>query len=255
MAVLDSQTLERILPLIARGALTEAQATDLQWSLTRELNKRCAEDGLFWLTFVQTRDEADVDHAVKPFPVHEAYVRELWAGLVEHQVTVIAKSRQMLVSWVIACFCVWWARFRANQAIYVQMQGWPDAVAMTCMPAGGYEGRMQFIENHLPAWMRLKAKPSEGRLAYPNGSIIQALAGGANQIRSKTYSLYVGDEFAFCEEQDKIWTAVAPLIQKGSKAIIVSTPNGVDNQFATLWHGYPVGQAMSAAALKGAGAA
>jgi hypothetical protein len=169
--------------------------------------------------------------------------------LTEHQVAVIAKSRQMLVSWIIACFCVHWARYRPNQAIYVQMQGWPDAVAMTCMPAGGYEGRMQFIETHLPPWMRMNFKASEGRMAYPNGSIIQALAGGANQIRSKTYSLYVGDEFAFCEEQDKIWTAVAPLIQKGSKAIIVSTPNGVDNQFATLWHGYPVGQQMSEQAL------
>jgi len=249
MAVLDAQTLERILPLIERGALTEQQALDLQWALKLELGKRCAADGLFWLKFAQTRDEADVEQAVKPVPLHEPYIAPLWQGLVDHQVTILAKSRQMFVSWEIALFCVWWARYKPNQAIYVQMQGWPDAVAMTCMPAGGYEGRMQFIENHLPEWMRLKFKPSEGRMAYPNGSIIQALAGGANQIRSKTYSLYVGDEFAFCEEQDKIWTAVAPLIQKGSKAIIVSTPNGVDNQFSTLWHGYPVGQQMQANAL------
>jgi hypothetical protein len=247
--VIPAQQLQRILPLVERGQLTLAQQNDLFGALTQEIDQKCAADGLFWLKFVKTRDEADSEQAVKPFPLHEEYVRLLWQGLVDHQVTIIAKSRQMMVSWVIACFCVWWARYRPNQALYIQMQGWPDAVAMTCMPSGGYEGRMQFIENHLPDWMKKPFKPTEGRMAYPNGSIIQALAGGANQIRSKTYSLYVGDEFAFCEEQDKIWTAVAPLIQKGSKAIIVSTPNGVDNQFATLWHGYPVGQEMSERSL------
>jgi hypothetical protein len=249
VAVLDAQTLQRLLPRIERGELTDTQREGLFWALKAELNRRCAEDGLFWLQHAKTRDEADVDQAVKSVPLHEPYIAPLWQGLVDHQVTILAKSRQMFVSWEIALFCVWWARYKPNQAIYIQMQGWPDAVAMTCMPAGGYEGRMQFIENHLPDWMRLKYKASEGRMAYPNGSIIQALAGGANQIRSKTYSLYVGDEFAFCEEQDKIWTAVAPLIQKGSKAIIVSTPNGVDNQFSTLWHGYPVGQQMQANSL------
>jgi phage FluMu gp28-like protein len=89
--------------------------------------------------------------------------------------------------------------------------------------------------------MRIKCKFSEGRIQYSNGSVVQGLAGGSNQIRGKTPSLYVSDETAFQEDQEKVYTAVAPLIQKGAKAIFVSTPNG-GNFFATLWHGYPIGE-------------
>ena len=238
--VIPEQQLERVLARADSLSPKEAQA--LFAALAEQTLARCAKDGLFWLKFVQTRDEADPEHPTKKFPLHESYTAALWNDLVAHPVNIVAKSRQMFVSWEIACFCVWRARFNPNQAVYYQCQGWPDAVEKTAMPEGGFEGRMQFIENHLPEWMRVKCKFTEGRIQYPNGSIIQGLAGGANQVRGKTPSLYIGDEFAFMEEQDRVWTSVAPLIQKGAKAIIVSTPNGTGNMFATLYHGRPVGE-------------
>lgn len=205
------------------------------------LRDLCAKDGLFWLTFVNTRDEADTEHSVKPFPVHLEYVRELWGILAEKQTICIAKSRQMLVSWIIAAFAVWLGRFHQHKGIYWQSQQWRDAVAMVCMPSGGFQGRAQFIEQNLPPWLRLPVKESEGRLQYPNGSIIEALSGGPDQVRGKTISLYIGDEFAYQTDQEGVYKAVSPLIQKGAKAFFVSTPNGSSNQFATLFHGRPVG--------------
>ena len=89
--------------------------------------------------------------------------------------------------------------------------------------------------------MRVDYKPSEGRIQYPNGSIIQALAGGANQIRGKTPSVYIGDEFAFQEEQDR--SRIQRLLRwsrRERKLILMSTPNGSTNTFSTLWHGYPM---------------
>jgi hypothetical protein len=229
--------------LAARAdSLAPKDAQQLLWALGQEADARCATDGKFWLRFVRTRDEADPAEPVKPFPIQLAYTRALWDILEAQQEIVIAKSRQMIVSWEIVCFCVWWARYRGNQAVFWQTKNWPDAVAMTCMPEGGFEGRCQFIETHLPEWMRLPAKFSEGRVQYPNGSIIQALSGGAGNIRSKTPSLIIEDEFAHQEDQAGVYTAVAPLIQKGAKAIFVSSPNGSGNYFATLYHGYPVGQ-------------
>jgi phage FluMu gp28-like protein len=170
-------------------------------------------------------------------------VRRLWTDWTENQVCVVAKSRQMFVSWAVSAYAVHWARYRPNQAIFFQTQNHPDAVAMVARPDGYVEARMQFIETHLPDWMKVKAKFTEGTIQYPNGSIIQALSGGSNQIRSKTPSLYIGDEYAFQEDQDKIWTSVAPLIQKGARAILISTPNGSSNQFCTLFHGYPFNEA------------
>jgi phage FluMu gp28-like protein len=173
-------------------------------------------------------------------------VRALFQEWSTNRVCAVAKSRQMFVSWAICAFAVHLARYKPNQAIYFQTQNWPDAVAMVSRPEGYVEARMQFIETHLPEWMRQKAKFTEGCIQYPNGSIIQALSGGANQIRSKTPSLYIGDEFAFQEDQDKIWTSVAPLVWKTARAILISTPNGSNNQFATLFHGYPVGEVAPA---------
>ena len=147
----------------------------------------------------------------------------------------------MMVSWEVVAFCVWWARFKPNQVILWQTKAWEDAVRMVAMPEGGFEGRAQFIESHLPDWLRLPAKISEGRIQYPNGSMIQALAGGADKVRGLVPSVFVGDEFAHQEEQDGVYTAVAPLMQKGAKVVFVSTPNGASNVFATLYHGRPVG--------------
>lgn len=229
------------LGLLAEKAdgLAGADLQHVYTALTGAAKLRCVEDGEFWLRFVLTRDEADSSASVKPFPLHLGYLLELWRVLSERQTVVIAKSRQMLVSWCVASFAVWWARHKANQAVYWQAQQVRDADNMVSMAKG--MGRCQFIEAHLPPWMRLPVTAQQGRLIYPNGSFIQALPGGAGQIRGNVPSVYIGDEFAFQEEQRGVFTAVAPLIQKGAKAIFISTPNGADNAFASLWHGRDVG--------------
>ncbi len=217
-----------------RGQISAEQAIQLTLA-------QCAQDGLFWLRYVVTRDEADPNAPTKPFPLHLNYVRALWSVLHGSQRVVIAKSRQMLVSWVAAAFCLWTARFRPNQACYWQAQQWDEAVEKVCMPAGGFTGRIQFMEQNLPPWMRVQCKESEGRIQFPNGSIVQALAGGADKARGKTFSLFIADEFAHQEDQRGVFLTVMPLIQKGAKAVFISTPNGTANEFATLYHGRPVG--------------
>ena len=221
-------------------SMAPSEAARLFAGLVAGINERARADGLFWLRYVTTRDEADPANATKPFPLHLDYLRDLWGVFNEKPLVVVAKSRQMLVSWVVASFCVWTARSKPHQAVFWQAQKAEDAVSMVCAPEGAQMARCQFIEAHLPTWMRVPVKPVEGRLVYPNGSVIQALAGGADKVRGKTASVIVLDEFAHMMEQQQIYTSVAPLVQKGAKLIIVSTPNGSSNTFATLWHGHPV---------------
>ena len=108
---------------------------------------------------------------------------------------------------------------------------------MVAMPEGGFEGRCQFIESHLPDWLKVPHKISEGRIQYGNGSLIQGLAGGGDKIRGKVASLIVEDESAFQEDQQGVFTAVMPLVQNGAKVVFVSTPNG-ENFFSTIFFGY-----------------
>ena len=222
--------------------LNDTESRLVTEALRDEVRERCRSDGWLWLSFVRTRDEADPEQPVKPFPVHLEYLRELWRIMTGNQRVVIAKSRQMLVSWVVTAFCTWFARYTPNQAVYWQSQQYDDAAGMVSLPTGGDTGRAQFIEEGLPGWLKIPGtRCMEGRIQYPNGSMIQALAGGADKIRGKVVSIYVGDEFARQEDQTGVYTAVAPLMQKGARAIFVSTPNGASNMFATLWHGRPVG--------------
>lgn len=222
-----------------REKFIEQATPGVLFAFHEEMRQRCARDGLFWLRFVKTRDEADPETPEKPFPLHFDYVRDLWQILVARNRVVIAKSRQMLVSWLLCAFVVWWARFHENQAVYWQTQKAEDSWEKVALPTsgGGYTGRCQFIEAHLPGWLQVKCHPSQGQIIYPNGSGIFSLPGGADQIRGKVASVIVEDEFAFQPEAHGVWTACAPLIQKGAKFIAASTPNGADNQFAKLYFG------------------
>src|SRR5438876_7571187 len=144
MSAISRDDLERLVPRI--DTLSSDHAKQLYDILTSDAVARCSVDGFFWLSYVQTRDEADPEHSVKPFPVHLEYLRELWAILARDQRVVIAKSRQMLVSWAVCAFCVWWARHKPHQAIYWQTQKWADACGMVCGADGAMAGRCQFME-------------------------------------------------------------------------------------------------------------
>lgn len=226
--------LERLDPKLEQ--LSDAERQRIAPSLVALLKTRCDVDGAFWLKFVRTRDEADPEAPVKHLPRHD-YLLDLWKILDEQQMVAIAKSRQMKVSWLIAAFCTWTARSKPHRAIYWQSQQYTDAAGMIALPVGGTEGRCQFIESHLDPWLQKPYKASDGLLQYDNGSMIKAVAGGADKIRGQVFSIYVGDEFAYQEEQTGVHTTILPLIQKGARAILVSTPNGDTNEFATIYHG------------------
>ena len=225
--------------------LTTAEQARIIAAVRAETMRRTAVDGWFWLTtLVKTRDEADQD-SVKQFP-RKPYLHELWNLIEGNQRVVIAKSRQLMLSWLLCAFAVWTARYQSNKLIIWQAQKKEDADSMVCLPGGdkdaGFTARMQFIVRSLPEWARGQWKEAEGELTCRDTqSTIKALPGGANQVRGKTPSVIIEDEFAYQDEQQGVYQAVAPLIQKATKLIVVSTPNGATNTFSTLFHGAPVG--------------
>ena len=227
------------------GSLSGEEARTLVRGLRAEALDRCKRDGLWWLNFVRTRDEADPDRTTKPFPIHLNYVRRIWETFTANNRVAVAKSRQSFLSWIACTFMCHTARFRPNCLVILQTQKWEDACAMVAMAGnraeGGYAGRCQFIESHLPSWLRQGCTATEGAIDYPNGSRVMALAAGANQIRGKTASLIVLDEYAFLSEAKQTYAAISPLVQKGCKVVVISTPNGAEgNSFFHLWAGVPM---------------
>lgn len=76
-------------------------------------------------------------------------------------------------------------------------------------------------------------------ITWPNGSRIIAIPANPDTARGYSANLLL-DEFAFHERPDEIWRAIYPSISnplKGTyKLRVVSTPNGLGNKFAALWH-------------------
>lgn len=76
-------------------------------------------------------------------------------------------------------------------------------------------------------------------ITWPNGSRIIAIPANPSTARGYSANLLL-DEFAFHESPDQIWRAIYPSISNPLKGIfkirIVSTPNGLGNKFADLWH-------------------
>ena len=79
----------------------------------------------------------------------------------------------------------------------------------------------------------------QAEIRWPNGSRLLAIPANPDTARGYSANLLL-DEFAFHEDPDRIWRAIFPSISnplKGQfKIRVVSTPNGLGNKFADLWH-------------------
>ena len=70
-------------------------------------------------------------------------------------------------------------------------------------------------------------------LNLPNGSRIIALPANPDTARGFSGNVVL-DEFAFHKDSKAIWTALYPTITRGYKLRVISTPNGIGNQFEKL---------------------
>jgi hypothetical protein len=74
-------------------------------------------------------------------------------------------------------------------------------------------------------------------IEFDNGSRIIAQTTTETTGRGLSLSLLYADEFAFVEPNIAVefWTSISPTLATGGKAIITSTPNSDEDQFANIW--------------------
>jgi hypothetical protein len=93
---------------------------------------------------------------------------------------------------------------------------------------------------YLPVWLQQGIINWNKRsIELENGSKIYAYATSAAGVRGGSYNLIFLDEFAFVRPSiaQEFWTAITPTLSTGGKAIITSTPNSDEDQFALIWKG------------------
>lgn len=214
-------------------ATTDRAALIDEIRLRREIKDReYAADVKLWAhEQVRTLDEAR--QRVARWPDNKPYIDEL-LDLYEStapadQKLAFPKSRRLMVTWSVALWATWRARYHPYNAIYIQSDKEEKSAYFV-------DQRCKFIEDNLvDDWSRREYKSIRtkagmvGRLTYPETqSYISGVAQGADKIRSYTASALVMDECEFQDEAHPALTAALALIEetKSVKLILVSTSNG-----------------------------
>jgi hypothetical protein len=188
----------------------------LEWSYV------CKDPWYFFSRMALTKDEhgqGGVEEAYKPFPNY-AYVREILKELTSGNRHMIPKSRQVMISWIISTYGLWWSLTHQAQLGLIQSKKEDDA--------GRLIQRIYGIWSRLPAHVKeanpctMQKKPPQ--LTFPaTDSTILGIPEGGDQIRSNTASWLFGDESAFQEGFQEAFIAAQPALEGGGWAVFASS--------------------------------
>jgi hypothetical protein len=98
--------------------------------------------------------------------------------------------------------------------------------------------RIRYAYELCPDHIRCGVKSyNKQSIEFDNGSRIVAQTTTPTTGRGMSLSLLYADEFAFVEPNIAVefWTSISPTLATGGKAIITSTPNSDEDQFANIW--------------------
>ena len=109
-------------------------------------------------------------------------------------------------------------------------------IAVTQDVAKNLVSKIKVMHENLPVFLRGKVTDNNKlELSFTNGSSVKAVSSSPSAARSHGLSLLVIDEFAFVDRSEEVFAAAQMTLSTGGDAIILSTPNGVGNEFHRLF--------------------
>jgi len=129
-------------------------------------------------------------------------------------------------------YLLWYAMFNPDQTILIAAHKYTGAQEIMQRIRYAYE----LCPDHIRCGVTSYNKQS---IEFDNGSRIVAQTTTENTGRGMSISLLYCDEFAFVPPNiaTEFWTSISPTLATGGKAIITSTPNSDEDQFAEIWFG------------------
>ena len=131
-----------------------------------------------------------------------------------------------------AGYLLWYAMFVPDSTILIAAHKYTGAQEIMQRIRYAYENCPQHIKAGVTTY-------NKGSLDFENGSRIVSATTTENTGRGMSISLLYLDEFAFVRPgiAELFWTSITPTLATGGKAIITSTPNSDEDQFALIWKG------------------
>jgi hypothetical protein len=126
---------------------------------------------------------------------------------------------------------LWYAMFVPDSTILISAHKYTGAQEIMQRLRYAYETCPDFIRAGVTSY-------NKQSLEFDNGSRIVAQTTTETTGRGMSVSLLYCDEFAYVEPNIAVefWTSISPTLATGGKAIITSTPNSDEDQFAQIWN-------------------
>jgi hypothetical protein len=131
-----------------------------------------------------------------------------------------------------AGYLLWYAMFVPDSTILIAAHKYTGAQEIM--------QRVRYAYEWCPDHIRAGATSyNKGSIEFDNGSRIVSQTTTETTGRGMSISLLYSDEFAYVRPSiaKEFWTSISPTLSTGGKAIITSTPNSDEDQFALIWKG------------------
>lgn len=200
------------------------RVSDIQTAI-REEYRKCALDPVYFF-----RRYSIIEHPTRgriPFEFFP-FQEDAFKQFQQFRYNIILKSRQMGISTLVAGYALYCMLFKESFKVLV--------VAVTQDVAKNIVTKVKVMHDNLPIFLRGKVvDDNKLELSFTNGSSIKAVSSSPSATRSHGLSLLIIDEFAFVDRSDEVWAAAQMTLSTGGNAIVLSTPNGMGNQFHKLY--------------------
>lgn len=175
-----------------------------------------------------------IQHPIRGKMLYHPY--EYQRRLIDHyhnnRFSISLMPRQTGKSTSAAGYLLWYAMFVPDSTILIAAHKYLGAQEIMQRVRYAYE----LCPNHIRAGA---TSYNKGSIEFENGSRIVSQTTTENTGRGMSITLLYLDEFAFVRPTiaTEFWTSITPTLSTGGKAIITSTPNSDEDQFALIWKG------------------
>ena len=205
----------------ARTRYTEKEIQELQACANPDTGAKFFMDNFF---YIQHPTKGKLRFA--PFEFQERLVDSYH----NYRFNINMLPRQTGKSTTAAGYLLWYAMFNPDVTVLIAAHKYAGAQEIMHRIRYAYEDCPDHIRCGVTSY-------NKGSMEFDNGSRIVSQTTTDNTGRGMSISLLYCDEFAFVNPTiaKEFWTAISPTLATGGKAIITSTPNSDEDQFALIW--------------------
>jgi hypothetical protein len=173
-----------------------------------------------------------IQHPVKGKLLFEPfeYQERLLQAYHDYRFNINMLPRQSGKTTCASAYLLWYAMFHPDQTILVAAHKYTGSQEIMQRIRYGYELCPDYIRSGVVSY-------NKGSIDFDNGSRIVSATTTGNTGRGMSISLLYCDEFAFVQPNiaTEFWTSISPTLATGGRAIITSTPNSDEDEFAIIW--------------------